>query len=158
MQFIGAQMDPLLDWDTLARLREAWPGRLLLKGVLHPADAEQAIATGLDGIVVTNHGGRQLDGAPGSLEALAQVAPVARGKLALLLDGGVRRGSDIVKALALGADAVLLGRATLYGVAVAGEAGAGRVLDLLCGELATTLNLMGCTGLETLGPDWLVRL
>lgn len=156
MRFIGEQMDSLLDWDKLARLRERWSGRLLLKGVLHPADAERAVALGLDGVVVSNHGGRQLDGAPGSLEALAAIAPVVRGRLALLLDGGIRRGSDIVKALALGADAVLLGRATLFGVAVAGEAGAGRALDLLSEELARTLNLMGCSGVDELAPSWLV--
>lgn len=153
MAFIGRQMDSLLDWDKLARLRDQWGERLLLKGVLHPADVERAIALGLDGVVVSNHGGRQLDGAPSSLAALAAIAPQARGRLSLLLDGGIRRGSDIVKALALGADAVLLGRATLYGVAVAGEAGAGRALDLLTQELVQTLNLMGCTHLSHLGRD-----
>ncbi|WP_437880356.1 alpha-hydroxy acid oxidase [Pseudomonas sp. LRF_L74] len=156
MKFIGEQMDTRLDWSMLARLRERWKGRLLLKGVLHPADAEQAIALGLDGLVVSNHGGRQLDGAPASLEALRQIAPVARGKLTVLLDSGIRRGSDITKALALGADAVLLGRATLYGVAVAGEAGAGRALDLLAEELARCLNLMGCPAIERLSEDWLI--
>lgn len=150
MAFIGKQMDTLLDWDMLARLRDAWDGRLLLKGVLHPADAEAALALGLDGIVVSNHGGRQLDGALSSLDALAAIAPVVAGKLSLLLDGGIRRGSDIVKAVALGADAVLLGRATLYGVAVAGTAGAGKALDLLSDELKLSLNLMGCSHLNHL--------
>lgn len=155
MQFIGAQMDTSLDWDALARLRDQWAGQLLLKGVLHPADAERAIDLGLDGVVISNHGGRQLDGAVSGLDALRLIAPLAHGRLKLLLDGGIRRGSDIVKALALGADAVLLGRASLYGVAVAGEAGAGRVLDLLGEELRRTLNLMGCPDIDHLSADWL---
>ncbi|VVN04115.1 alpha-hydroxy acid oxidase [Pseudomonas fluorescens] len=153
MAFIGKQMDTLLDWDMLARLRDQWGERLLLKGVLHPADVERAVVLGLDGVVVSNHGGRQLDGALGSLDALAAIAPQAKGKLSLLLDGGIRRGSDIVKALALGADAVLLGRSTLYGVAVAGEDGAGRALDVLTEELTRTMNLMGCTHLNHLDGD-----
>ena len=155
LKFIGEQMDALLDWDRVARLREQWPGQLVLKGVLHPDDAERACSLGLDGIIVTNHGGRQLDGASASIDALARISPVVRGRLSVLLDSGIRRGSDIVKALALGADAVLLGRATLYGVAVAGEAGAGRVLDLLHEELRRTLNLMGCPGVDALSPQWL---
>ena len=157
MQFVGQQMDNLLGWDMLARLRDRWKGRLLLKGVLHPEDAQKALALGLDGLVISNHGGRQLDGALGSLDALALIAPQLNGRLALFLDGGVRRGADVAKALALGATAVLLGRSTLYGVAVAGEPGAGRVLDLLAGELRTTLNLMGCPGVEQLDRNWLAQ-
>lgn len=155
MQFIGEQMDSLFDWDALARLRDQWAGQLLLKGVLHPADAERAAALGLDGIVISNHGGRQLDGAVSGLDALRLIAPQLRGRLTLLLDGGIRRGSDIAKALALGADAVLLGRASLFGVAVAGEAGAGRALDLLGEELRRTLNLMGCATIDDLSAEWL---
>ncbi|MDH1262872.1 alpha-hydroxy acid oxidase [Pseudomonas sp. GD03944] len=155
MKFIGEQMDSLLDWDSLARLRDQWGGNLLLKGVLHPADAERAIALGVNGLVLSNHGGRQLDGAPSALDALRLIGPLARGRLPVLLDGGIRRGADIVKALALGADAVLLGRATLYGVAVGGEAGACRALDLLAEELQRTLNLMGCPNIDQLSPDWL---
>lgn len=149
-QFIGSQMDSGLDWDALARLRERWPHRLLLKGVLHPADAEKAVALGLDGLVVSNHGGRQLDGVPASLDCLPAVAAVAKGKLALLLDSGVRRGTDILKACALGADAVLLGRSTLYGVAIGGQAGAGHALDLLAQELRLALSLLGTPDLKQL--------
>jgi (S)-mandelate dehydrogenase len=141
--FIGAQMDTGLDWDALARLRDSWPDKLLLKGVLHPADAEKAVALGLDGLVVSNHGGRQLDGVPASIDCLPAIAAVAKGKLTLLLDSGIRRGTDILKACALGADAVLLGRATLYGVAVGGQAGAGHALDLLAQELRLALSLLG---------------
>lgn len=155
VRFIGEQMDNLLDWDMLARLRDQWQGRLLLKGVLHAEDVELAIGLGLDGVIISNHGGRQLDGALSSLAALAAIAPSAKGRIGLLLDSGIRRGSDIVKAMALGADGVLLGRATLYGVAVAGEAGAGRALDLLDQELKLAMNLMGCPALNQLSPDWL---
>lgn len=143
-------MDTGLDWDALARLRDRWPQRLLLKGVLHPADAEKAIALGLDGVVVSNHGGRQLDGVPASIDCLPAIAAVAKGKLTLLLDSGIRRGTDILKACALGADAVLLGRATLYGVAVGGQAGAGHALDLLAQELRLALSLLGTPDLNQL--------
>ena len=148
--FIGAQMEKILDWDYLARLRDRWRGNLLLKGVLHPADAEKAVALGLDGIVVTNHGGRQLDGVPASIDCLAAIAAVAKGKLTILLDSGIRRGTDILKACALGADAVLLGRATLYGVAVGGQPGAGHALDLLANELRLALTLLGQPDLNRL--------
>jgi (S)-mandelate dehydrogenase len=153
--FIGTQMDSQLGWDALARLRDRWPGHLLLKGVLHPGDAEQAVALGLDGLVISNHGGRQLDGAPASIDCLPAIAAVAKGKLALLLDSGVRRGSDILKACALGADAVLLGRATLYGVTVGGQAGAGHALDLLARELRLALALLGQPDMTQLDSRWL---
>lgn len=148
--YVSGQMDASLDWNALARLRERWAGHLLLKGVMHPADAERALALGLDGLVVSNHGGRQLDGAPASIDCLPAIAQVVRGKLALLFDSGVRRGTDILKACALGADAVLLGRATLYGVAVGGEAGAGHALDLLTQELHLALALLGQPQLDAL--------
>lgn len=148
--FIGEKMEKRLSWDFLARLRERWPHRLLLKGVMHPQDAEQAVKLGLDGIVVTNHGGRQLDGVPATLDCLPAIVEVARGKLSIILDSGIRRGTDILKACALGADAVLLGRATLYGVAVGGQAGAGHALDLLSNELRLALTLLGQPDLNQL--------
>jgi (S)-mandelate dehydrogenase len=126
----------------------------LLKGVMHPDDAEKAVALGLDGIVVTNHGGRQLDGVPASIDCLPAIAAVAKGKLTLLLDSGIRRGTDILKACALGADAVLLGRATLYGVAVGGQAGAGHALDLLAEELRLALFLLGQPDLSALHAEF----
>ncbi|KFE53444.1 alpha-hydroxy acid oxidase [Pseudomonas syringae] len=152
--FMGAQMDTELDWEALARLRDRWPQRLVLKGVMHPADAEKAVALGLDGIVITNHGGRQLDGAPASIDCLPAIAAVAKGKLTLLLDSGIRRGTDIIKACALGADAVLLGRSTLYGVAVGGQAGAGHALDLLAEELRLSLYLLGRPDISALRADF----
>jgi len=157
MKFIGEQMDALMDWEKLARLRDQWSGRLVLKGVLHPDDAERAVALGLDGLVVSNHGGRQLDGALSSLQALERIVGRVGGRTELLLDSGVRRGADVVKALSLGASGVLLGRATLYGVTVKGAEGAGRVLDMVAEELQRCLNLMGCTGVDDLGPEWLIR-
>lgn len=151
--FIGEKMENQLSWDFLARLRDRWPHQLLLKGVMHPQDAERAVALGLDGIVVTNHGGRQLDGVPATLDCLPAIAAVAKGKLSILLDSGIRRGTDILKACALGADAVLLGRATLYGVAVGGQAGARHALDLLANELRLALTLLGQPDLNQLSAD-----
>ncbi|SEP80401.1 (S)-mandelate dehydrogenase [Pseudomonas sp. NFACC02] len=148
--FIGEKMEKQLSWDFLARLRDRWPHRLVLKGVMHPRDAEQAVSLGLDGIVVTNHGGRQLDGVPATLDCLPAIADVAKGKLSILFDSGIRRGTDILKACALGADAVLLGRATLYGVAAGGQTGAGHALDLLGNELRLALTLLGQPDLNQL--------
>src|SRR5688500_20302568 len=124
-------MDAGLDWEALKRLRDLWPRKLLLKGVERPDDAERAVAAGCDGVVVSNHGGRQLDGAAATLDALPEVAHAVGAKMTVLLDGGVRRGVDIVKARALGAQAVLVGRATLFGVLAAGETGARRALEIL---------------------------
>jgi (S)-mandelate dehydrogenase len=157
VQFITQQMDTGLDWEALARLRERWKGNLVLKGVMHPGDAERAVQLGLDGIVVTNHGGRQLDTSPASIEVLPAIAAAVRGKLAILFDGGIRRGSDVLKACALGADAVLLGRATLYGVAVGGEQGAGHALDLLGQELRLAMNLLGCANIDDLDASQLLH-
>jgi (S)-mandelate dehydrogenase len=155
MQFIAEQLDIFLDWDKLARIRQQWPGKLILKGVLHPDDALRAVALGIDGIVISNHGGRQLDGALSSIAALQRITPLVKGKISLLLDSGIRRGSDIVKAKALGADAVLLARATLYGAAAGGQSGVTRVLDILDEETRRCLNLMGCTNINHLNPEWL---
>jgi isopentenyl diphosphate isomerase/L-lactate dehydrogenase-like FMN-dependent dehydrogenase len=118
---------------------------VLLKGVLTREDTELAVEHGAAGVVVSNHGGRQLDGAPATLDALAEVADAAAGRIEVLFDGGIRRGADAVKALALGAQAVLVGRPAIWGLAVDGETGVGRVLELLRAEVATTLALLGCT-------------
>src|SRR3989454_8050136 len=118
---VGREMDASFDWEYLKRLRDLWPRKLLLKGVERPEDAERARAIGCDGVVVSNHGGRQLDGAAPSLEALPAVGRAVGSKMTVLLDGGVRRGVDILKARALGAQAVLTGRATLFGVIAGGD-------------------------------------
>jgi isopentenyl diphosphate isomerase/L-lactate dehydrogenase-like FMN-dependent dehydrogenase len=132
-----------LDWEAIKALRDRWPGKLLLKGLLHPEDAASALALGADGIVVSNHGGRSLDSSAATLDALPAIVGAVGGKLTILLDSGVRRGSDVVKALALGADAVLAGRAPLYGLAAAGEAGVARALELLRAETARTMAMLG---------------
>jgi isopentenyl diphosphate isomerase/L-lactate dehydrogenase-like FMN-dependent dehydrogenase len=132
-----------LVWDDVARLRERWPGKLVLKGILHPDDAEHAATLGCDGVVVSNHGGRSLDGSCASIAALPDVVSAAGGKTAVLLDSGVRRGSDIVKAVALGAQGALAGRAALYGLAAGGEDGVVRALDLLRQETVRTMAMLG---------------
>ena len=141
-------LDPAMNWNDLAWLRGIWQGPLLLKGVLHPAEAAQAARMGVDGLIVSNHGGRQLDGAIASLDALPGVLDAVGPSLPVLLDGGVRRGSHALKALALGARAVLLGRPQLWALACGGEAGVYALLDLMRQELDRS---MGLCGLATLG-------
>jgi len=152
---VGREMDAGLDWEYIKRLRELWPGKLLLKGIERPDDAERAAAVGCDGVVVSNHGGRQLDGASSTLEALPAVASAAGKKLTVLLDGGVRRGVDILKARALGAQAVLTGRATLFGAMAGGEPGARRALEILSTELVRAMQLCGTRSVAEIGPDLL---
>jgi (S)-mandelate dehydrogenase len=150
---VGREMDASFDWDELALLRDLWPHKLMLKGVERPDDAERAAALGCDGVVVSNHGGRQLDGAAPSLEALPAVVRAVGSKLTVLLDGGVRRGVDILKARALGAQAVLTGRATLFGVMAGGDAGAQRALEILSNELQRAMQLCGVRRAADIGPD-----
>lgn len=152
--FVGHGMfDPTFDWDDLRRFRDRWPRKLLLKGVLRADDAERALAAGIDGLVLSNHGGRQLDGAISGIEALPAVASAVGGRASLLVDGGVRRGGDIAKAVALGAEGVLLGRAPVYGLAAGGEAGVSHALEILADEFDRTLALTGCAGVADLAPD-----
>jgi len=152
---VGREMDAGLDWEYIKRLRGLWPGKLLLKGVERPDDAERAASIGCDGVVVSNHGGRQLDGAVATLDALPAISRAVGTKLTVLLDGGVRRGVDILKARALGAQAVLTGRATLFGCMAGGEAGARRALEMLAGELERSMRLCGARSLEEIGPELL---
>ena len=143
--FFTVQGNPSVTWDNLARLREMTTLPILIKGLLHPDDAQEAAARGADGIIVSNHGGRQVDGAIASLDALAGIADALAGDLPLLLDSGVRGGADAVKALALGADAVCLGRPYIWGLALAGEAGVEAVLRMVLAELDLTMALCGFT-------------
>jgi (S)-mandelate dehydrogenase len=138
-------------WDDFDWLRRAWPRKLLVKGILTADDALVALEHGADGIFVSNHGGRQLDGAPAAIEALPPIAAAVGGRIAVLVDGGFRRGADIVKALALGADMVFAGRAALYGAAAGGEAGARRALQILKSEVDRVLALLGCASTAGLG-------
>jgi (S)-mandelate dehydrogenase len=154
---VGREMDAAFDWEELERLRALWPGKLLLKGVERPDDAERAAALGCDGVVVSNHGGRQLDGATPSLEALPQVVSAVGSRMLVLVDGGVRRGVDILKARALGAQAVLTGRATLFGVMAGGEPGARRALEILSSELERAMKLCGVRTIADIGPHLVWR-
>lgn len=150
-------LDPGLSWADVDWLRGIWKGPLILKGILHPQEATRAVEHGVDGIVVSNHGGRQLDGAIASLDALPGIVSAVNGTIPVLLDGGVRRGSDVVKALALGARACLIGRPHLWGLTVAGEAGVAHVLRLLRDEIDRTLGLMGARRIADLGPAHVAR-
>ena len=140
---MAGMLDPSASWADVAWLRGLWPGPLLLKGIMHPEEARRAVAEGIDGIVVSNHGGRQLDGAAATIEALPAIVAAVEGRIPVLLDGGVRRGADIARALALGATACLIGRPHLWGLAVAGEAGVAAVLDLYRRELDRVMALCG---------------
>jgi isopentenyl diphosphate isomerase/L-lactate dehydrogenase-like FMN-dependent dehydrogenase len=141
--YVADMLDPTATWRDVEWLRGIWTGPLLIKGILHPEEARIAIEHGIDGVVVSNHGGRQLDGALSSIRALPAVAHAVAGRVPVLLDGGVRRGTDVVKALALGATACLIGRPHLWGLAVAGEAGVARVLEIFRREIERVLALGG---------------
>jgi lactate 2-monooxygenase len=145
-----------LRWDRLPLLREHWDGPIVLKGVQHPDDARRAIEAGMDGIAVSNHGGRQVDGAVAALDTLAGIVAAVDGRAAVLFDSGVRTGADVFKALALGADAVLLARPYVYGLALAGQDGVRHVLRCLLTELDLTLGLAGYADVAELTPDALV--
>ena len=139
------RFDPMLSWDDVAWIRERTPGLpLLVKGILTAEDAELAVAAGVDGIVVSNHGGRQLDSSPAGLTALPEVVHVVAGRVPVLMDGGIRRGTDVVKALALGADAVLAGRPCIWGLAVDGEMGVADVLRIIRLEFENAMAICGC--------------
>ncbi|WP_087045870.1 alpha-hydroxy acid oxidase [Caballeronia ptereochthonis] len=155
---LAKELDPSLSWNDIRWLRDRWPGRLIVKGLLHPDDAAQAVSLGADGIVLSNHGGRQLDGAVSAMDVLPEVVDVAKGRLAIMLDGGFRRGTDIVKAIALGADAVLLGRATTWGLAAGGRAGVDRAIDILRTEVDRVIGLLGCGSVAALDARYLQRM
>ncbi len=144
-----------LSWDDLSVLREMWPGKLMVKGILTPADAEKAIAHGADGIIVSNHGGRNFDSSMAPIEALAPIVDAVGNKTTVIVDSGFRRGSDVVKALAIGAKLVLVGRATLWGTTVGGEAGAARAINFYREEISRTLAYLGCRGVDDLSRDLL---
>ena len=146
-----------LDWSDFDWLREFWPGKLLVKGVLTVEDALLAVRHGADGLFVSNHGARQLDGAPAPLDVLPEIAAAVGGRIRIMLDSGVRRGSDIVKALALGADMVFVGRAALYGASAGGEAGVTRALDILKSEVDRVMALIGCPSVEDLHARYLAH-
>jgi L-lactate dehydrogenase (cytochrome)/(S)-mandelate dehydrogenase len=152
---MASLLDPAMSWKDVDALRSQWDGPLLLKGILHPSEAREAAARGIDGLIVSNHGGRQLDGTPAPISALPKVLEAVAGRIPVLVDGGIRRGTDVVKALALGARACLVARPQLWGLAVAGEAGVAHVLEIYRREIDRTMGLLGASRIGDLGPDCL---
>ncbi|HVM83246.1 MAG TPA: alpha-hydroxy acid oxidase [Candidatus Binatia bacterium] len=140
---MASLLDPSMSWKDVDDLRKIWARPLLLKGVLHPDEARTAVEHGIDGIIVSNHGGRQLDGAASSLDALPGILAAVGGRIPVLIDGGIRRGTDVVKALALGAKCCLIGRPQLFGLAIAGEAGVAQVLAIYAKEIDRAMGLCG---------------
>lgn len=153
--WLGANFDPSIGWRDLEWIRESWQGPMVLKGILDPQDARDAVQFGADGIVVSNHGGRQLDGVLSTARALPAIADAVKGDLAILVDSGIRSGLDVVRMLALGADSVLLGRAYIYALAAAGQQGVGNLLDLIAREMRVAMTLTGARSLAEITPDCL---
>jgi L-lactate dehydrogenase (cytochrome) len=155
--FFGAygewMMTPAPTWDDIAWLRSEWEGPMLIKGVAHPDDAQRAVEIGAEAISVSNHGGNNLDGTPASIRLLPAIVEAVDGRLEVVLDGGIRRGSDVVKAVALGARAVMVGRAALWGLAANGEAGVTNVLEILRAGVSETLNALGRASISELRRD-----
>jgi lactate 2-monooxygenase len=156
-QFIGTYSRPSLTWDELPFLRERTRLPIVLKGILHPDDARRAVDAGMDGIIVSNHGGRQVDGAVSTLDALPPIARAVDGRIPVLMDSGVRTGADVFKALALGARAVCIGRPYVYGLALAGEEGVAEVVRNLLADFELTMGLAGCRSLAEITGESLVR-
>ena len=146
-RWAGEQFEPTLDWSRIKKLRRQWGGKFIIKGIMEPEDARKALACGADAIVVSNHGGRQLDGALSSIRVLPAIVETVRGKAEVWLDSGVRSGQDIYKALALGADGVLIGRAFVYGLGALGQPGVRQALEILRAELDVTMALSGRTSI-----------
>ena len=155
--WLGENFDPAIGWRDLEWIRESWKGAMVLKGILDPEDAREAVRFGADGIVVSNHGGRQLDGVLSSARALPAIADAVQGDLTILADSGVRSGLDVVRMLALGADGVLLGRAFVYALAAAGEQGVAHVLDLIASEMKVAMTLIGARAVGEISRERLVR-
>ena len=155
MTWIGRNFDQSVSWDDIAWVREHWKGPIVIKGVLDVADARQAADLGVDGIVVSNHGGRQLDGAPASIRALPPIAQAVGDRTAVLMDGGVRSGLDVLKALASGARACLIGRAWAFALGAAGEAGVAHMLQIMRQELRVAMALTGCTDVTSASRELL---
>lgn len=157
-EFANEQLDPSLDWDDALAFRELWGGTFVIKGIQCVEDAKKAVEMGATGIVISNHGGRQLDTAPTALSLLPSVVDAVGDKLDVLIDGGIRRGSDVIKAVALGAKACLIGRPYLYGLAAGGEAGVSRALNLLRTEMERVMQLIGCEAVSALDAQYVQRI
>ncbi|HEX3442549.1 MAG TPA: alpha-hydroxy acid oxidase [Pseudolabrys sp.] len=161
-QWISGQFDPALSWRDVEWIKSMWPGKLIIKGILDPEDAKTAVKVGADAIVVSNHGGRQLDGAPSSIAALPKIAETVGHETEVLFDGGIRTGADMMRALALGARACLVGRAYIHGLGAAGGPGVAKAIDILKKELDVTMALCGVNTIGEIGPqvlaDWEDRM
>jgi L-lactate dehydrogenase (cytochrome) len=147
------QFDPRLSWNDVAWIKERWGGKLILKGVLDPEDAKMAAQTGADAVIVSNHGGRQLDGAPSSIEALPAIVDAVGDRIEVHLDGGIRSGQDVLKALCLGAKGTYIGRPFLYGLGAMGKEGVTLALEIIRKELDITMALCGKRNIKDVGPD-----
>jgi L-lactate dehydrogenase (cytochrome) len=158
IDYVNSQFDRSVTWDDVARLREQWDGPFVLKGLQTPADAKRAAEVGATAVMISNHGGRQLDGAAAPIDCLGAMREAVGDKLELIVDGGIRRGTHVLKALALGANACSIGRGYLYGLAAGGQAGVERALGLLRTELERDLALLGCRQLSDLRPEHVSRV
>ncbi len=156
-QWIANQFDPTLSWHDLAWIRELWPGKLIVKGIMDADDARLAVEHGVDAIVVSNHGGRQLDGAPATIDVLPSIVEAVDGRLEVLFDSGITSGQDLLKALALGARAGLIGKAFLYGLGAGGEAGVTQAIEIIRRELGVTMALTGQRDARNISPDVVLR-
>jgi L-lactate dehydrogenase (cytochrome) len=157
IDYVNSQFDRSVTWADVEWLRSQWHGTLVLKGILSPGDAQRAVASGVDALMLSNHGGRQLDGTPAPIDMLQPVRDAVGDKVRLIVDGGIRRGTDIVKALALGADACSIGKAYLYGLAAGGQSGVEHVLGLLRTEVERCMTLLGCARISDLGARHVMR-
>ena len=155
-QWTNSQFDPALNWKDVDWIKKIWPGKLIIKGILDVEDAKTAVKLGADAIVVSNHGGRQLDGAPSSISALPAIAQAVGSDTEVLFDGGIRTGSDMLRALALGARACLIGRAYIYGLGAGGKTGVAKAIDILKKELSVAMALTGTTRVSDIGPQVIV--
>ncbi|HRD78194.1 MAG TPA: alpha-hydroxy acid oxidase [Hyphomicrobiaceae bacterium] len=155
-ELVASQVQATLTWDDLKRFRDLWPRKLVLKGVMHPDDAKRAQSVGIDGLMVSNHGARQLDRAPSPVEVLPAIVDAVGEKMTVMLDSGVRRGSDVIAALCLGAKFVFVGRWTLYGVAAGALPGAKRALEMIRNEVDLQMGQMGAPDIKSLGPDFVL--
>lgn len=151
-------LDPAMNWADIDMVRKSWKGPLLIKGLLHPLDAKEALSRGVDGLIVSNHGGRQLDGAISGIEALPAIADIVSGRIPVLVDGGIRRGSDIVKAIALGAKACMIGRPHLWGLSVAGEEGVTHIVEILRQEMVRSMGLLGVESVGAISRDLIANV
>ncbi|HEI8868448.1 FMN-dependent L-lactate dehydrogenase LldD [Serratia sp. AKBS12] len=155
--WLGANFDPSISWQDLEWIREFWQGPMIIKGILDPEDARDAVRFGADGIVVSNHGGRQLDGVLSTARALPAIADAVKGDIAILTDSGIRNGLDVVRMIALGADSVMLGRAFVYALAAAGEAGVANLLSLIDKEMRVAMTLTGAKSIGDITRELLVK-